>query len=188
MDYTANPESKRTYDFKVIFGPSFKDGLPDHEEWHAFKENILDENGLALAELWYKKAEHEGGVPLRKDFSFEDFVKFGSNIYIAKINDDNIWETTFCGGDIVNKIGFDATGKTLDDFGSPETLEFWLKNLQSLTGESKVYAEFYTLEFPDNQRIHCTAINFPLKSGDKDFPDINLNYETFTNENLLYDD
>lgn len=175
---------KRTFDYKVIFGPSFSAGLTEHEEWQSFKKLILNPNSLALAELWHEKALKAGGVPFRQDFSFREFVKFGSFIFLAKLNEENRWRTTYCGEGIVWNSGLEPTGKCLDEFGTPETLKFWLDNLKALTDESKIYLEFFKLEFTTGEIIHSTVINLPLKSKDSNFPDINLTYDAFTSESL----
>lgn len=97
--------------YEVVIGPSFMDGFPDQEEWLSFKKCIQYPETLAFLGLWQEKAFAAQGIPLRKDFSFEELVKFGRHLAIFKQTEDNRWLTTFCGGAIVEQIAFEPTGK-----------------------------------------------------------------------------
>lgn len=187
MELVKNKKSERTTDFKTILGPTFRGALPDLDDWISFKEKIRDEKCLALAELWYSKACLRNDVPFRGDFAFEELVNYGQNIFLAKLTDDGRWLTTYCGGDIVEKSGFDATGKYLDEFSAPETLKFWTNNFKSFTGEGSVMLEYFTLEYFGKEYTHCTTLSFPLKSDGSDEIDISFSYDMFTVESLYPD-
>lgn len=168
-------------------GPSFLNGLPDLDEWQKFKNYIKHEQALALMDLWFEKASQAGGVPLRGDFSFDEFVLFGSNIYIAKLKEDGRWHTTFCGGSIVDALGFDVSGKCLEDFATPETLKFWLDNLTIMTEQERTYFEFYSLELAENEISHSMSVTLPLKTDKDSISNTGLTFEIFTEENLYPD-
>lgn len=185
VDFIINTLFGKSHNLDFNYGPSFQNGLVDPEEWETFKKNIKCENSAALTDLWHKKADVANGVPNRKDFRFEDLVKFGSNLYLAKLTEDNRWLTTFCGEGIVNTVGFDASSKYIDEFGPPELLEYWLKNLKELTDHSKPFMEYYTLEFANREFIHCSSINLPLKSEGSDFPDIVMTHEAYSAESSI---
>lgn len=161
--------------------------IPSFEEWEYFLSNIQSEKGTDFSNLWYSKAKETGGVPLRKDFSFEELVKYGTNIFMAKLDASGKWLTTFCGNDIVENTGFDSTGKVLNEFGHSETLDVWLDTLTVLVNEYKPVIEFHTLEFINKDHVHCMAINFPLRSEGSDTPDIFISYEVFTHDSLKPD-
>jgi hypothetical protein len=187
LEFNIGELTKRTFDYKTIMGPSFLNGLPDNDEWQKFKKYINHEQTLALTELWFEKASKTNGVPLREDFSFDEFVQYGSNIYIAKLKEDNRWHTTFCGGSLVDVLGFDATGKCLDEFATPETLKFWVDNLNIMVEQETVYLEFYSLELTNNEISHSLTISLPLKSDTDSISDTSLTHEVFTSENLFPD-
>ena len=178
----AKPD--KTSDYRVVPGPSFSNGLPDLDEWLSFKKLILNPDSLAFAELWFNKATTAKGTPLRKDFSFHELVTYGSNLYMAKLTEDNRWHTTYCGNNIVDELGLDMTGKYLDEFADPETSVYWLDNSGLMTDKTSVYMEFCTLEFLDKEYRHCSMLNLLLKSGSRDFPDIMMVHEAFTNKSL----
>ena len=52
MALTKNTISDRTFDFETIFGASFKESVPDKDEWQSFAKNIYDEKALELTTLW----------------------------------------------------------------------------------------------------------------------------------------
>ena len=93
-----------------------------------FINKIADEKAVRFAELWFAKANEANGVPLRKDFSFEEFVKYGENLLICKIDIDKNWVTTYCGSEIVENSGFDFSGKLLGEFSTRQIVVFWEKN------------------------------------------------------------
>ncbi len=178
--------SERTTNYKTIQGPCFKPGdIVSPEDWATFINDMTDEGAIALAQLYYEKAEAANGVPVRKDFTFEELVKHGSNMYMAKYNDEGKWETTFCGNTIAESVGFDPTGKTLDDFGTDESLAFWLENFEIMVKECRSNLEFQTLEFANKEYLHCTSFNLPLRSGKTDHPGMCMVYEYFSTETML---
>ena len=179
--------SEKTFDYRTVYGPSFKDGLPNDDEWEEFKRIFSDADALAATELWYSKAKEAGGVPDRSMFSFEELVPYGRNIYMAKLNDEQLWNTTYCGEAIVSNVGLDATGKTLDDFATPETLKFWMKNLDKMLIEHHLFMEYYTLGFVNKDYIYCSSLTYPLKTIGSDIPNMHLVYEVFSSKNLFPD-
>lgn len=187
MEIVKNKISDKTTDFRTIFGPAFKDGLPNPDEWISFKEKIHDESCRTFAELWYSKACLRNDVPFRGDFTFEEFVKYGPSLFLAKQEDDGRWLTTYCGSDVVEKSGFDASGKYFDEFATKETLKFWMDNFSFLTGEGRVFLEYFTLEYLGKKYTHSATISLPLKSDGSDEIDISLSYEMFSVESLYPD-
>jgi hypothetical protein len=181
---SAYIESEETHGYKVISGPSFSDGLPKADDWLSFKEKIKNPEGLDLVELWYAKAREAKGIPLRSDFNFAELVNYGQYLYLGKLNEEMRWETTFCGDGIVREVGYELTGKCLDDLADNVTLEFWEKNLKLLTDESKPFLELFTLEYIGREHIHCKEINLPLMSGNREFPDMNMAYNIYTRERI----
>ena len=172
--------SERTFDFQTIFGPSFKEKPLDEEEWQSFIKNIRGEKCMELANLWYNKACLAEGVPQCSDFSFEELVKFGTNIFIAKQQDEGRWMTTFCGSEVVEKTGFDSTGKYLDEIATDGMLEYWKNNFKKLVTKVNVYIEYFTLEFANRNYTHCTRINFPIRSSEIDLIDTVLAFDHFS--------
>jgi len=187
VNQSVDPKDQKAQNLRSIVGPSFKECLPSEDEWLFFKKSVNDEKGLAILNLWYEKAKSANGIPLRKEFSFEDLVSYGSNIHIMKLNENNSWETTFCGNAIVSAAGFDATNKCLEDFACPETLKFWVDNLDIMIEKHTPFLEFYTLEFVNKDFIHCSSVNLPMKSENSDFPNSHLSYEIYTSETMLPD-
>ena len=170
-------------DYKVIEGTSFLDSLPSQEQWLDFKNLTQDPMTLAMIELWYKKAKAVNGVPLRKDFSFEELAKYGSHLLLYKLTEDNRWFTTFCGTKIVDTLGIELTGKYIDEYGDKNALLFWLKNIKYITEQGMPFVEHYSLNFVDKEFVECADINLPLRSGDRDFPDMFFAFMSFEPNN-----
>ena len=155
----------------AIIGPSFLNGPPAPEAWDAFAQVIVDPACKAITELWLEKARACGGVPLRSDFKFEKLARLGSNLVLFKLDEDDRWLTKFCGSNIVEILGFELTGKHLEDYASENSLEFWMASLKHITDEGRPFFEYYNMDFVEKEYMHCTAINLPLKSGERDYPD-----------------
>lgn len=166
------PQEAAYNGYKVISGASFLESLPSQEQWLDFTKLIQDPMTMAMAELWYKKAIAAKGVPLRKDFSFDDLAKYGSHLLLYKLTEDNRWLTTFCGTTIVDTLGIELTGKYIDEYGDENSLEFWLSNIKYITEQGAPFVEYYSLNFVDKEFVECADINLPLRSGDRDFPDM----------------
>lgn len=181
-DITNNPYDK-TQDLRALKGPSFLDGLPSDQEWGKFLNNIENEKAVAFANLWHAKASEASGVPLRKEFSFEEFVKYGTNLFICKLNEDNNWVNTFSGSVIVEKAGYDPTGKVFGEGESP-IVNFWLGNVKNLTKEHCPIIEFYKFNFGSKKYVNCTAVNFPLRSEAGLSPEIFVAYEFYNTAEL----
>ncbi len=180
--------SEKTTNYRTLWGPTFKsDGIASEEEWRAYMNLVVDKGARNFANLWYDKAVASNGVPLRKDFSLEELVRHGTYLYMSKYNDDGKWETTFCGTGIVEGVGFDPTGKTMDDFGTKETLKFWHDNLKVMVTECQTFIESYKLEFAKKEFLHCTAVTLPARTGNVDHPDVQMVYEFFTEDCTLWD-
>jgi hypothetical protein len=182
MNNIIDDNNEKTSGFKIVAGPSFSKKFPSEVEWQDFLKNILDDKGKEFSNLWYSKALAAGGIPLRKDYSIEDMVKYGQNIFIAKREESNRWMVTYCGTDIVKNAGFETTGKYMDEFGNPETMDFWLQSIDILTVEKKPVLEYTTLAFVKKDFIHCLSINFPLRSADDKEPDMFFAFEVFGNK------
>ncbi|MCC3860948.1 hypothetical protein [Pseudemcibacter aquimaris] len=178
----------RTFNYRTIQGPSFLNGIPEAAEWADFKEKILCDKSKSLSELWFEKVIESGGIPDRKDFAVEEFIKFGTNIFIGKLTDDGKWLTTYCGSGIADSVGLDASNKTFEDYAKPKTQKFWEDNLKMLTDDGKVYLEYYSFEYDNHEIKHCAAINLPLYSDGSPFPNVNLSYESFNREDLYPSD
>lgn len=187
MGFIINTAYGKSHNLDFIYGPSFQGTPADPDDWRKFKKNVKCEISLGLSDLWHEKASTANGIPSRKDFPFEELVNFGSNLYMARLTEDNRWLTTFCGEGIVNTVGFDASGKYIDEFGPPDLLKYWLKNLKELTDHSRPFMEYYTLEFADREFIHCSSVNLPLKSEGSDFPDIVMSHEAYSVESAAPD-
>ena len=175
MSKLAEQQSTAVYNgYKVLNGPSYLDCLPDQEHWLESKKLIQDSKALAMLELWHEKAVAAKGVPLRKDFSFEDLVKHGSHMLLYKLTEDNRWLTTFCGGTIVEALGVELTGKYIDEYGDKNSLEFWMNNIKYISKHGAPLVEYYSLNFIGKEFIECMDLNLPLRSGERDFPDMFL--------------
>jgi hypothetical protein len=179
--------SEKSFGYKTIDGPSFKDEVPNADAWRKFLASVDHDKAKQFAELWYKKASDQQGVPTRSSLSFEELVPFGPNIYMAKRNDKNIWDTTYCGSAIVSSVGFDASSKSINDFATDETLDFWTMNLNKMLIEHHVFWEFYILGFANKDHVYCTSITFPLSSAGGGEPDVQLVYEIYTDDSLFPD-
>lgn len=184
---TLGDLTEKTYGFKVYHGPSVKNGMPDDDEWQAFRNDVDHNDAKGIIDLWYKKSTECGGVPDRATFSFEELVPYGRNIYMAKYNDQNDWDTTYCGSAIVSNVGVDATGKSLDVFAKPETLKFWTDNLDVMIENHNIFWEFFTLEFADKEYINCSAVTMPLKTAESNSPNIQLVYEIYSDQLYIPD-
>ena len=163
---TATSESHR-----LVLGPSLLDGLPGSEDWRAFTRHIKDPSCLALTELWIEKVHAAGGIPLRNDFGFEEIAKWGSTLMLYKLDENDRWLTTFAGSTVVEVLGFEPTGKYLEDYGADNSLKFWLDNMQYITDAHMPLIESYNLEFVEKDYVRVSAVNLPLKTGTRDFPD-----------------
>jgi hypothetical protein len=106
---------------------------------------------------------------------------------MAKLGENGQWDTTYCGSKIVSSVGMDATGKSLDDIGTPETLKFWMDNLDKMLTDHHVYMEFYTLGFATKKDMHCSLLTLPIKTTGSNIPNIQLVYEMFTEKILMPD-
>jgi len=180
-------ELKNTGDFKMLEGPSFKEGVPNAQAWAEFLSGIKVEKGKQFANLWFEKAVNAGGVPLRKDLEFTELVKFGTNLFLAKLDEDKKWVTTYCGTDLVEKTDYDSTGEYIDVMDEEETVSFWYKSLEIITKEHKPLIEFHTLIFANKEYIHSLAINFPLRSKIDEEPDIFIALELFNDQSFVPD-
>ncbi len=160
--------------YKALKGPSYLDCLPNEEHWLEFKKLIQSSKGLAMIELWHEKAVAAKGVPLRKEFSFKDLAEHGSHMMLYKLTEDNRWLTTFCGDTIVAALGVELTGKYIDEYGDENALEFWMENIKYISEHGAPLVEYYSLNFVDKEFIQCMDINLPLRSGERDFPDMFL--------------
>ncbi len=183
----ARATVERLFDFRSVDGPAFKDGVANDADWQAFVSLIVDEKALALANLWREKAVACGGIPMRKDFSFEEFVRFGSQIYMCKRTEEDRWMTTFCGEAIVDNFGYDPTGEHLDEVDEEDTTEFWYGVLTKMVENHQPFIEYYAMEHEAKpllapQITHCTGINFPMKSEEGGKADMSLTFEVFTKD------
>ncbi|MCH8863338.1 MAG: hypothetical protein IID51_12635, partial [Proteobacteria bacterium] len=114
-----------------------------------------------------------------KEFSFRDLTKYGSSLALYKLTEDDRWLTTFCGEEIVQDVGFELTGKYLDEYADKDTLEFWMENIKFICGQGKPIMESYTLDHANREYAKCLSLNLPLKSGVHDFPDMFICHETY---------
>lgn len=158
--------------YEVFVGPSYLDGLPNQKEWLAFCKSIQHPSSLVFAEMWQEKAVAANGVPLRSDFSFQDLVKYGSSLALYKLTEENRWLTTFCGDEIVQNVGFEPTGKFLDEYADQDTLEYWAKSIKHIIGRCEPVMEFFTLDFANKDYSRSQTLNLPLRSGLRDLPDM----------------
>ncbi len=159
-------------DYEVFIGPSYLDGMPDQQEWRAFCKYFQDPSSLAFAALWQEKAMAANGVPLRSDFSFKDLVKYGTHLALYKLTEENRWLTTFCGDGVVQHIGFEPTGKCLDEYADKDTLEFWAANIKRITEHCEPVMEIITLDYVNKDYSRSKTLNLPLRSGLRDLPDM----------------
>lgn len=179
------PQPKAAADsFEVSVGPGFLDGLPSQEDWLAFKERIEEPNSAVFAGLWQEKAKAENGVPLRSALSFRELVKYGKHLTLYKLTEEERWLTTFCGDEVVVNLGMELTGKHLDEYGCEETLKFWMSNMKYIRDQGRPYMETFTLDYVGKPYSVCRTLNLPLRSGNRDFPDMFVCYETYTSRNI----
>ena len=174
-------------DLTVVPGPSFRNGFPSRGNWQAFVSQIQEEPLNTFTQLWAEKALAADGVPLRKNFSFRELAKHGPFLVLYKLTEENRWLTTFCGTSIVEVLGEEITNRHLDEYGSEDTLDFWMENVRYLQEDAKPIIEFYNLKFVDKQYLRCSSVNLPLKSGTRDFPDMMFEIISFGPETFKTD-
>lgn len=165
--------------FELSVGPKFLDGLPGQEEWVAFNECIEDPKAQAFAGLWHEKAVAANGVPLRKDLSFAELVRFGKHLTLYKLTEEDRWLTTFCGEEVTLNVGMELTGKHLDEYASEETLKFWMDNMKYIQVEGAPYLEIFRLDYAGKPFMKCHTLNLPLRSGGQKLPDMFVCYESY---------
>lgn len=179
-DWLGRPQPKAAAgSYEVSVGPAYLNGTPNQEKWLAFNEYIKDPEALAFAGLWHQKAKTADSVPLRKDFSFKELVEFGRFLTLYKLTEDDRWLTTFCGEEVAYNVGMELAGKHLDEYASKEILKIWMDNMVYICEQGRPFMEIFDLDYAGKSHLECHTLNLPLRSGDRDFPDMFVCFESY---------